>query len=288
MPAVRGFERVVRQRRESSTTTIGPTMSSATYSVTRRAKLRGSSTRHRKLKLSSTFLMVPNRVQSSSARASGPTQARADAVGELHDLLRELARPCRPSGLKNSRMIGCSSRWRAEGLEHGECKRKERHQRQQRRVHESHGMEVDLAARQIAQQCVRITQHPQRQRAGRLPFGELAEQVAVEPVPEREDHRGRRISGPHPDVTIRLPRMPATYPDTHRLSHRGDHRDALPARRGRAHRRHLGLHRAPAARAAREAEGLRIHQREDRQDRRIEAGSGARDSPICRPTSPRS
>ena len=40
---------------------------------------------------------------------------------------------------------------------------------------------------------------------------------------------------------------------THRLPDRGDDRDALPARRGSAHRRHLGLHRAPAARAAGEA-----------------------------------
>ena len=55
------------------TTTMGPTISRATYSVTRRAKLRACSTRHRKLKLSSTFLMVPNKVHSSSARPTEPT-----------------------------------------------------------------------------------------------------------------------------------------------------------------------------------------------------------------------
>ena len=87
---------------------------------------------------------------------------------------------------------------------------------------------------------------------------------------------GGRISGPHPGVTIRLPRMPATYPDAHRLPHRGDHRDALPAGRGCAHRRHLGLHRAAAARAPGEAAGVRVHEREDRQDRRAAARPRAR------------
>ena len=193
-----GFERVVRQRRGSSRRTMGPTMSSATYSVTRRAKLRGSSTRHRKLKPSSTFLMVPNRVQSSSARPREPTRPVLTLVGELHDLLRELAGADSPMGLKNSRMMRLQLAMRAEGLEHGERERDERHQRQQRRVHQAHGIEVDLAARQVAQQRVRITQQPQRQRAGRRPFGELAEQVAVEPVPEREDHCGSQNKWPTP------------------------------------------------------------------------------------------
>ena len=48
-------------------------MSRLVYSASRRARLRGWSTCHRKLKLSSTFLMVPTRVQASSASPTDPT-----------------------------------------------------------------------------------------------------------------------------------------------------------------------------------------------------------------------
>ena len=79
--------------------------------------------------------------------------------------------------------------------------------------------------------------------------------------------------------------MPGTLSRTHRLPHRGDDRDAVPPRRGRAHRRHLGLHRAPAAGAAREAEGFRFHQREDRPHRRASTRTSCSASPTCRRTS---
>ena len=179
------------------TTTMGPTMSSATYSVTRRAKLRACSTRHRKLKPSSTFLMVPNKVQSSSARPSEPTRPVLTLSANSMTFAVNSA-ALAPMGLKNSRMMGCELAMRAEGLEHGEREGDERHQRQQRRVDESHRVEVDLAARQVAQQRVRIAQQPQRQRAGRCPFGVLAEEIAVEPVPERDDHRGSQNKWPTP------------------------------------------------------------------------------------------
>src|SRR5712692_4918879 len=61
-----------------------------------------------------------------------------------------------------------------------------------------------------------------------------------------------------------------------RLSERGDHRDAVSAGRGAAHRRHLGLHRAPAARAAREAARFGLSQRKEPEDPGAEAGPGAR------------
>src|SRR6185503_17356886 len=63
---------------------------------------------------------------------------------------------------------------------------------------------------------------------------------------------------------------------THRLPHRGDDRDLVPAGRGAAHRRHLGLYRAPAAGAAREAAGVGVPLRAHRQDPRVEARPGAR------------
>src|SRR5205823_14604753 len=47
---------------------------------------------------------------------------------------------------------------------------------------------------------------------------------------------------------------------TDRVPDRGDDRDAVSARRGVAHRRYLGLHRAPATRAPRKAAGFRLHQ----------------------------
>src|SRR5688572_31077317 len=95
---------------------------------------------------------------------------------------------------------------RAEGLEHGEGERDQRHQREQRRVYQPHRIQVYLAAGEIAQDGVGIAQQPQRQCARSGAFGELAEQVSVEPVPEREDHRGSQGYG-------MLPRMSAKYPE---------------------------------------------------------------------------
>ena len=94
---------------------MGPTMSSATYSVTRRAKLRACSTRHRKLKPSSTFLMVPNRVQSSSARPSEPTRPVLTLSANSMTLAVNSA-ALAPMGLKNSRMMGSSSRCAPKAL----------------------------------------------------------------------------------------------------------------------------------------------------------------------------
>src|SRR5205823_11132011 len=50
---------------------------------------------------------------------------------------------------------------------------------------------------------------------------------------------------------------------TDRVPDRGDDRDAVSARRGVAHRRYLGLHRAPATRAPRKAAGFRLHRSEE-------------------------
>ena len=91
------------------TTTMGPTMSSDTYSVTRRAKLRACSTRHRKLKLSSTFLIVPNKVHNSSARPTAPT--RPVLTSSAIAMTRAVSMcALAPMGRKNSSMSGASSR----------------------------------------------------------------------------------------------------------------------------------------------------------------------------------
>ncbi len=77
-------------------------------------------------------------------------------------------------------------------------------------------------------------------------------------------------------------------PEPHRLPDGGDDRDAVPAGRGLAHRRHLGLHGASAAGAQGETAGLGVHQREDRPHRRARSPIWCSVSPICRPTSRRS
>ena len=66
----------------------------------------------------------------------------------------------------------------------------------------------------------------------------------------------------------RAPIRPRARPAAHRLPDRGDDRVALSARRGAPHRRHLGLHGAAAPRPRREAAGLGVPRRPDRQDRR--------------------
>ena len=91
------------------------------YSVMRRAKLRACSTRHTKLKPSSAFLMVPNKVQSSSARHSEPTMpvlTRSANSMTLWVSSGALA----PTGLKNSKMIGSRSRCAPKALRMAKAK----------------------------------------------------------------------------------------------------------------------------------------------------------------------
>ena len=98
------------------TTTMGPTMSSAMYSVTRRAKLRACSTRQMKLKPSSTFLMVPNKVHSSSARPTEPTRPVLTLSANSMTRWVSSAEPVAPSGWKNSSIRGYSSRCAPKAL----------------------------------------------------------------------------------------------------------------------------------------------------------------------------
>ena len=65
---------------------------------------------------------------------------------------------CAPSGRRNSYSTGSSSRWYAEGLQHREGDGHDRHDRKQRRVDEAHGTQPEIAAGEIAQQRVEVTQ----------------------------------------------------------------------------------------------------------------------------------
>ena len=84
------------------TSSTGPAISSVVYSARRRAKLRGWSTCHRKLKLSSTFLMVPTRVQASSARPTEPTTPLLTRLANCTTLLVSRVAASPPTGRKNS------------------------------------------------------------------------------------------------------------------------------------------------------------------------------------------
>ena len=50
----------------------------------------------------------------------------------------------------------------AEEPEDGEAEGEQRDEREERGVHQAHGPQVDLAARQVAQYRVRVAQQPQR------------------------------------------------------------------------------------------------------------------------------
>ena len=94
--------KVACSRPMKPTSTTGATISRPVYSATRRAKLRGCSTRHRKLKLSSTFLIVPIRVQASSARPREPTTPLLTRLANCSTRVVSSCEAAGPSGLKNS------------------------------------------------------------------------------------------------------------------------------------------------------------------------------------------
>ena len=64
--------------------------------------------------------------------------------------------------------------------------------------------------------------------------------------------------------------MSDVLPEAHRLPDRRADRSAVRTRRRAPHRRHFRLHRPPAPRAAGKAQGLGLHQRQDRRDPRLE------------------
>ena len=84
------------------TSSTGPAISSVVYSAMRRAKLRGCSTCHRKLKLSSTFLMVPTSVQASSASPTEPTTPLLTRCANCTTRLVSSVAAAPPTGRKNS------------------------------------------------------------------------------------------------------------------------------------------------------------------------------------------
>ena len=96
-------------------------MSRLRYSATRRAKLRGCSTRHRKLKLSSTFLIVPSRVHSEQREAHRADDAAADAVRELHDARGDLGGALLAHRTEELEHDGLEVAVGVEALEHREC-----------------------------------------------------------------------------------------------------------------------------------------------------------------------
>ena len=220
--------------------------------------------------------MVPNRVQSSSARPTRADQAGADAVGELHDLWREL-RGARAHGPEELEDDGLELAMCAEGLEHGERKRDERHQRQQRRVHQAHGMQVDLAARQVAQQRVGVAQAgaaPAR-RASALRRTRRTDSGRASSRTRRSSWR-RRISGPTTAVSrLDCRAWPRRYP-TRIVCLTEETTETLYLLGEEARIVGISGFTVRPPRARREKPGVGVHQREDRQDRGAAAGPRAR------------
>ena len=131
------------------------------YSTTRRAMLRARCTRHTKFRLSSTFLTVPSSVHSSSAKPTMPTRPAADVLGELHEPVRDL-HACIADGAEELQQEGLELAVRAEGLEHREAQCDQRNQRQQRGVDQAGGAQRQLAAEEVANDGVGISQHAQQ------------------------------------------------------------------------------------------------------------------------------
>ena len=102
--------KVACSRPTNPTRSTGAAMRKPVYSARRRAKLRGCSTCQRKLKLSSTFLMVPMSVQASSARPREPTTPLLTRPANCSTRVVSSCAAAVPSGRKNSSTIGSRSR----------------------------------------------------------------------------------------------------------------------------------------------------------------------------------
>ena len=117
--------------------------------------------------------MVLIRVQISSARPTDADQSAAHFIGKVHDARRELVGGAahRPEEIVHQRL---AARPAHESRENAEAEGQQRNDRQQARVHQPDGVQVELAAGQIAQQRVRIARQaaqPCRRMPGRSDSG---------------------------------------------------------------------------------------------------------------------
>ena len=294
----------------ANTATHGPTIITTRYSLTRRARLRGRSTCQVKFSASSIFWIIEMTVKSRNTKPIVPSSVALHVLDELHDLrgqlealLAERAQELVQHGLELAVV--------AEGLQHRERDGHDRHDREQRRVDEAHRAHAEIAAREIAHQRVDVAQRECGPEHG--PAAEFLGHVEQQPLDlemqggehgwrefllgrrkrctagaRRQglvDNRGPGLRPEHIRAEMNAPAPRQHLRQPHRLPHGGDDGSAVPARRGLAHRRHLGVHGAPAAGPQGKAAGLGVHQREDRQDRGAASRTWCSASRTCRRTS---
>ena len=131
----------------------GPTRIRDRYSLTRRARLRGRSTRQIWLKLPSTCSAMDTAVKNRNSKADAGQHVALGVVNETDDALRELGASLaeRAEKLEQERL---QLAVKAEGLEHRETDREERNHRQDRDVHEPHGVQRQRSRGHVPQHRV--------------------------------------------------------------------------------------------------------------------------------------
>ena len=90
-----------------------------------------------------------------------PHYAAADVAGELHHARGELGRRRAADRAKELVDDRFQVAVPAEALEYGETEGEQRDDRQQRRVHQAHGAQVDFPAPQVTHHRIRVAQHAQ-------------------------------------------------------------------------------------------------------------------------------
>ena len=145
----------------------GPTSRKLKYSLNRRAKLLGRSTRQTKLKLLSTFCAIDNAVNSKITMAMLASAEPLTLSTKLDHSARELAGARAERG-KKAPQHRLEIAMQAQTLQHREREREQRHDREHRRVDEAHRAQGQVAVREIAQQGVRVPRgdEPPRRRIG--------------------------------------------------------------------------------------------------------------------------
>ena len=113
--------------------------------------------------------------------------AAGNTIGKFHHLVGQFGRGV-TDGAKKLEDDRLEIVMQAEGLEHREAEGNQRYQRHYRREHQAHRPQIDLAARQVAQQSVWITQQTNATRQGPAAIGPVAEQKRVDKIPQDFPH----------------------------------------------------------------------------------------------------
>ncbi len=122
-------------------------------------------------------------------KADRPHDAAADVVRKFHDALGDVVRAGLTHRLEEFEDDRLELTVCAETLQHRKGEGDERHDRQERRIHEPHRTQVDVAMREVAGHGIGITQDAQEHRRRAGSDGSGAEQQPVQKAPELQPHR---------------------------------------------------------------------------------------------------